>query len=266
MHAALSLSELQQQFMAALYDADVPGPATSIAGNGLAPEARLHIYRNSCNEIQTAALRTTYPAVLALVGKAFFDQSARGYRRAHPSHSGNLQAFGETFAEYLGTLTGCRSFPYLPDVAWLEWMRQQTVLAPDSQPIDLVESLDTSGGSQRIVLHPSLHLLESRYPVFTIWHYALQPTSARLVLDGGGESVVLWREDGEVAMATLDPASFACIAAFANGCSIDDAQTAAAVIDPDFDVAPCIESLLDRHLVTGIRPFATSPKEPAPCP
>ncbi|MBU6478733.1 MAG: putative DNA-binding domain-containing protein [Xanthomonadaceae bacterium] len=265
MHAALSLSELQQQFMAALYDADVPGPATSIAGNGLAPEARLHIYRNSCNEIQTSALRTTYPAVLALVGEAFFDQSARGYRRAHPSHSGNLQAFGETFAEYLETLTGCRSFPYLPDVARLEWLRQQTVLAPDSQPIDLVESLDTSGGSQRIVLHPSLHLLESRYPVFTIWHYALQPTSTRLVLDGGGESVVLWREDGEVAMATLDPASFACIAAFAHDYSLDDAQAAAMAVDPDFALVECVESLLQRRLITGIKPFVAPRKEPPTC-
>lgn len=269
MHAALSLPELQQQFMAALYDAGASGPITSITGNGLAPEARLRIYRNSCNENQTAALRTTYPAVLALVGEAFFDRSARGYRRAHPSHSGNLQAFGEAFAEHLETLTGCRSFPYLPDVARLEWLRQQTVLAPESQPIasdDLIESLDTSGGSQRIVLHPSLHLLDSRYPVFTIWHYALQPTSARLALDGEGESVVLWREDGEVAMATLDPASFACIAAFANGYTLDDAQVAAAAIDPDFDLAPCVESLLDRHLVAGIRPFATFPKELAPCP
>lgn len=91
MPIALSLPELERQFMAALYDAKTPGPLASIAGNGLNPEARLRIYRRSCNETQTATLRTTYPAMLALVGEAFFDQIARSYRHAHPSHSGNLQ-------------------------------------------------------------------------------------------------------------------------------------------------------------------------------
>lgn len=268
MHAVPSLPELQRQFLAALYDADESGPVASIAGNGLEPEARLRIYRNSCNEILTAALRTTYPAVLALVGAAFFDQTARGYRRAHPSRSGNLQAFGEAFAEHLETLTKCRSLPYLSDVARLEWLRQQTVLAPESQPVapdTLVESLDTSGGPQRIVLQPSLHLFASRHPVLTIWCYAVQPTSERLTLDGEGENVALWREDGDVAMAALDPASFACITALAQGGSLDDAQAAAAAIDPDFDLAPCMKSLLDRRLVTGTRPFTTSRKEPPTC-
>lgn len=268
MHAVPSLPELQRQFLAALYDAEESGPVAAIAGNGLTPEARLRIYRNSCNEIQTAALRITYPAVLALVGGDFFDQTARGYRRAYPSTSGNLQEFGAAFGEYLETLTACRSLAYLPDVARLEWLRQQTVLASGSQPIApdaLVESLDTSGGPQRIVLHPSLHLLDSRYPVFTIWHYALQPTSERLVLDGEGESVVLWREDGEVAMATLDPASFAFIAAFAHDYSLDDAQAAAMAVDPDFALVECVESLLQRRLITGIKPFVAPRKEPPTC-
>ena len=268
MGAAPSLPDLQREFLAALYDAGDPSPVVSIVGNGLAPGARLRIYSNSCNEIQTAALRTTYPAVLALVGEDFFDQTARGYRRAHPSTSGNLQEFGAVFAEHLETLTGCRSLPYMPDVARLEWLRQQTVLAPGSQPIApdaLIESLDTGGGPQRIVLHPSLHLLDSRYPIFTIWHYALQPTSARLALDGEGESVVLWREDGEVAMATLDPASFACVAAFVNDYSLDGAQAAATAVDPDFTLAECVECLLQHHLITGIKPFVAPCKEPPTC-
>lgn len=54
MHAASSLLELQRQFMAALYDPAESGPVTTIAGNGLAPEARMRIYRRSCNEVQTA--------------------------------------------------------------------------------------------------------------------------------------------------------------------------------------------------------------------
>lgn len=259
MHTASSLRELQQEFLAALYDNDEPGPVAVIAGNGLDPEARMRIYRNSCNEIQTAALRTSYPAVLALVGEAFFDQTARGYRRAHPSRSGNLQTFGDAFAEYLESLSACRSLPYLPDIARLEWQRQLTILAPDPAPVtpeDFAEAVRNTGGSLHIALQPSLHLLESCHPVFTIWRYALQPAFERLQLDGAGESVALWREDGEVAMVVLDPSSFACIAALAKGYSLSQAHAAAVTTDPEFDLASCMESLLDRRLVAGIRPFA----------
>lgn len=268
MHAAPSLPELQRIFLAALYDTVEPGPVASIKGHGLDPDARLRVYRRACNEIQTAALRTTYPAVLALVGEAFFDQTARGYRRAHPSTSGNLQEFGAAFAEYLETLTACRSLAYLADVARLEWLRQQTVLAPESQPIPsdaLTNRLNAARGLLQMVLHPSVRLFASRYAVLTIWRYAIQPTAERLTLGEEGERMALWREDGEVAMTVLDPASFTCIEALMQGLSLDAAQAAAMAVDPDFALAECVESLLQRRLITGVRPFVAPCEEPSAC-
>lgn len=268
MHAAPSLPELQREFLAALYDAGEPGPIASIEGHGLDPDARLRIYRRGCNEIQTAALRTTYPAVLALVGADFFDQTARGYRRAHPSTSGNLQEFGAAFAEYLETLVACRSLAYLPDVARLEWLRQQTALASESQPIlsdALADSLDAARAPLRMVLQPSVRLLASRYAVLTIWRYAIHPTAERLTLDEEGERVALWREDGEVAMTALHPASFACIEALSRGFSLDATQAAAVAVDPDFALAACVGSLQQHGLITGVKPFVAPRKEPPIC-
>lgn len=258
MNVAPSLRELQRQFLAALYDTEAPGPVACIAANGLAPAARLRIYRHGCNETQTAALRISYPAVLALVGYDFFDQAARGYRCAHPSTSGNLQAFGAELGDYLETLIACRVCPYLPDVARLEWLRQETILAPDAMAVAsdrFIERLQAATGPVRVVLHPSLHLIESCYPVLTIWHYALKPTPERLAL-GEGERVALWREDGEVAMGALDPASFACIVAMHGESSLDAAQAAAMALDPAFDLSACIDTLLEHGLVIGALPFA----------
>lgn len=268
MRVALSLHELQQQFMAALYDAAEPGPTATIAGNGLTPEARLRIYRRSCNETQTAALRTTYPAVLALVGDAFFDQAARSYRHAHPSRSGNLQAFGDDFSKYLATAPGCRSLPYLPDVARLEWLRQRAILAPAAASISpeaLGAATRETAESLRIVLHPSVHWLDSRYPVLAIWNYALRPADENLVLGKDGENVVLWRDEGEVAMDAVNPASFACIAAVAQGLTLGEARSAAESIDHDFDLDACLESLVAHGLVAGVRPYSASRREPPTC-
>ncbi|MEW9572281.1 putative DNA-binding domain-containing protein [Rhodanobacter sp. Si-c] len=268
MHAVPALPEWQRQFLDALYDADAPGPRAVILGNGLEPDARLRIYRHSSEAIHTGALRITYPAVLALVGEDYFDQAVRGYRGAHPSPSGNLQAFGTRFAEYLETLPDMDALAYLPDVARLEWLRQESALAADAEPTapdTFTNGLAHAGESLRIGLHPSVRLWASVHPILTIWRYAIQPTSERLVLDGEGEYVVLWREDSEVAMAGVDPASFTCIASLASGDTLDAAHAAAQARDPAFDLAACLASLCRQNLISAIDPFDESCEEPAPC-
>jgi hypothetical protein len=256
MDAKPALHELQTAFLAALFDDEAPGPVDSISGNGLTPEARLRIYRRSCNEIQTAALRTNYPAVLALVGQEWFEQAARRYRSRYPSHSGNLQRLGVHFADYLKTVPAGRTLPYLADVARLEWLRQETILATDSQVLkfdDFMACLDGSEGSLRIGLHACVQLLSSQYRVLTIWRFALDP-HGNLDLDGQGENVMLWREDGEVAMASVDVATFTYIAALASGASLEEAGMSATALDDCFDPAQCMNELIAHHLVTRALP------------
>jgi hypothetical protein len=261
MHTESALPEWQRQFLDALYDADARGPTAAVLGNGLEPDARLRIYRHSSEAIHTGTLRITYPAVLALVGEDYFDQAARGYRHAHPSRSGNLQAFGAGFAGYLEMLPDMRELAYLPDVARLEWLRQESALAADAEtagPDIAIDDLLDSDALLRVALHPSIRLLAGAHPVLTIWRYAMQPTPERLVLDGEGEHVVLWREAGEVAMAAVDPASFACIASLAHGHALDAAHAAAQARDPGFDLAACLASLFRQSLVTAIHPLNAS--------
>ncbi|TAN09272.1 MAG: DUF2063 domain-containing protein [Burkholderiaceae bacterium] len=255
MAATLSLLECQRQFLAALYDERVADAAQAIAGNGLAPEARLRIYRHSSEQTHVAALRTTYPAVLALVGAAFFEQTALGYRRANRSPSGNLQAFGAGFAAYLETLAALQAWPYLPDVARLEWLRQEAALAGDAERLS-VDALDralaAAGETARIPLRPGVRLLASRHAVLTIWRYAIQPTEARLALPPQGERVVLWRAGGEVAMAELDRASFACVAALATGETLAAACARARALDVGFDSTACLDSLAKNGLLSAV--------------
>lgn len=258
MDTAISLHDLQQQFIAALYDVNAPGPVAAIAGNGLTAAARVRIYRSTCNQSQTSALRVTYPAVRALVGDEFFDQTAHGYRSAYPSRSGNLQAFGAELGDYLDTLASCRPYPYLPDVARLEWLRQETILAPDASTVvsrALLDRAQTATAPMHVELHPSLHLVRSPYPILRIWNYALHPSSDDLIL-GDGECVALWREDSEVAMGVVDPASFVCIAAMQQGATLGAARSSAMELDLDFDLSECVGTLLKHHLITGILPFA----------
>lgn len=255
MHTVPTLPELQHRFLDALYDDAAPGPIETIAGNGLEPSARLRIYRHSCDQIQTGALRAAYPAVLALVGTAFFDQTAHGYRHAYPSGSGNLQDFGAGFADYLASLSSLDSYPYLPDVARLEWRRQLAALASDAVTVDAALSADVAMASpERLTLrlHPSVQLLSSHYAVLTLWQWCQDPSATPPAADAS-EQVLLWRDGSEVAMAALDPATFRCIDMLAAGHDVPMAQSAAYKVDNAFHLESCLRDLLAQGLAVPIR-------------
>ncbi|MBS0455995.1 MAG: putative DNA-binding domain-containing protein [Proteobacteria bacterium] len=257
MSDASSLRDLQNRFLAALYDGDRAAAAALVEGAGLDAEARVRVYRNSGTLTHTETLRTTYPAVLALVGEDFFESAAMRYRRAHPSHSGNLQDFGSEFAAFLESLPGAQQLEYLADVARLEWLRQEVVLAADITPLHATALQDVpvaSRGALCLELDPSVRLFASRHAVLTLWRYAMGAHSERLQLPAEGERIVLWRSGAEVAMTAVDAASLVCIAALSQGASIDAATCQALASDPDFDVAACIGSLMEESLIVFIHP------------
>lgn len=251
MPAAPALRELQRGFADAMLGRG-DAAARWVAGAGLAPAARLRVYANAITGTQTETLRVTYPAVRALVGEDFFEVAAARYRLQHPSTRGNLQAFGDTFAEFLAAMPEAAALAYLPDVARLEWLRQECALAADAAPIDPAALAAPGGdGPLRLVLHPSLRLLASAHPLLTIWRYAIAPEGGRLQLDGRGEQVVLWRDGGNVALAAMDTASYACVAALAAGRDLDAAHAEALAADADFDLATCLHSLIAQGLVVA---------------
>ncbi|MBU6247770.1 MAG: putative DNA-binding domain-containing protein [Xanthomonadaceae bacterium] len=257
MHVVPALLELQSRFLDALYDDAEAGPTEALVGAGLDPAARLRIYRHAAAQIHADALRATYPALLALVGEAFFEQVGVHYRRAHPSRSGNLQAFGAHFADFLESLQATGTLPYLGDVARLEWQRQQAALAGTAEALSagvVGEAFAGVDGAVRIALHPSVRRFASPHPVLSIWQYAMQPSPGRLTLPEHGDRLLLWRSEAEVAMAPIDAASFACIGALLCGVTLDAAHAAARAKDSAFDLPACITSLVAQELVVAITP------------
>lgn len=257
MPSAPSLHEWQQHFMNAVYGQYRVDDSDWIVGAGLDPAARLRIYQHSSEQIHAAALGTAYPVTLALAGEAFFEQTARRFRVTHPAAQGNLQRYGEGLGDFLESMPEAKGVPYLGDVARLEWLRQEAALAAAAPPLstdEFVQVLACAEGDAHVALHPSVRLFASRYPVVTLWRYAMQPDGERLKFAGTGEHVLLWREAGQVAMAVLQAASFACIEALARGLSLDDAHDAAHFVDPSFNLPDCMASLLGNGLIVAFNP------------
>jgi hypothetical protein len=227
------LASLQRDFMARLYD-DAP-----------AGDPRVQIYRHNLRANLGAALAATFPVVQRLVGDVFFAAAAERFVHASPSTSGDLHAYGERFPDFLDADPHAQALAYLGDVARLEWARAQAFHAPDARPFDFeaLTSLDESKRARiRLHLHASVQVIDSAWPVLSIWEANQAPRDGSV--DGAwAPQVVLVHREGTLVHSRAierDEASF--LQALARGAPLEQAM----------DVL-CEPASLDGRLLEAIR-------------
>jgi hypothetical protein len=197
-----SLRELQSDVMRALLgepDRAVP----LIVARGIAPEHALGVYANNARTNFIESLMSSYPAIRRLVGEDYFLKVARGFHSHHPSRSGDLQTAGARFAEYLSELHGDDEFRYLSEVARLEWLVQETLLAADHGPLDLAKLGAVAAGDYddlRFCLHPSARLFASEFPCLNIWEANVGSDAEPELIDlgTGPDRALLVRNNGQL--------------------------------------------------------------------
>jgi hypothetical protein len=219
-----SLLELQRSFAASLRD--------SRAACAVSPAANLSIYRNNAESSFRGALEISFPVLQRRVGADYFRQLAHQYRRAFPSRSGDLHWIGRSFAEFLaGHLRG-GDFAWLADLARLEWTCEEAAIvaglpAAGSAVLAAVAPEDLE--RVRFGLQPSLKLVTSAFPVFSVW-FANQIDNAPPVDQSrAGESGLVRIRDDAIEVQTLAPDLFAYLSATAGGATLGEAMTAAAL-------------------------------------
>jgi hypothetical protein len=169
--------------------------------------ARFEVYRASFEANLGNALRDTYPVVNRLVGEDYFSQVARAYLRAHPSRSGDLHAFGAEFESFLAAQDSAEDFPYLPDVARLEWLAHQAFHAADVEPLTLSALAELpSDAYGDLCLLPSARLMHSEFPVHRIWQVNQESRAGDAVvrLEEGGVRLAASRVGLEIVLLPLE--------------------------------------------------------------
>ncbi len=256
MRTAPSLAELQHEFAANVLHG---GHAieTYVQGNGLSAAQRMQIYQHIIENTLAEALQTAYPAVRLLVGDDFFELAADRYMRACPPASGNLQDYGGQFSVFLQTMEEAASLAYLPDIARLEWARQQSLLAADADALEAQETafrLQYLGNHpMQMSLHPSVQLVRSSHPIFDIWHFCMHPGDQQLQLDAAGQSVLLWRDGEQIAMQLMDAPAAAFLEAVSAGMEMHRAfADVRAQGHADFDLSELLPLLTANRLIIDI--------------
>lgn len=251
-----SLLELQHAFADSMLGEYYP-LAACVRPHGLKAEQRLQVYRNIVMITATDALRTSYPAVLALVGEEFFSVAATRYLHTYPSQSGNLQDYGAHFADFLAVMPEALSLDYLADVARLEWARQQAYLAGESAPLDSSRAGAVVNSGLHLLLRPDVHLISSLHPVLDIWRFSQAPSPEGLSLGTGGQHILVWRDKDQVAMQAIDQPASRFIVALIEGASMDKAYAKATEDETEFDLQGLITLLLHHQLICAIEEHTT---------
>lgn len=257
-----SLRELQRHFAEAMHGR-ADGIVPAIDGGALGAKARVAIYRHAIAATRVRALSETYPAVLALVGEAFFERLAHRYSDLYPSRSGDLCAYGARFAQFVAqSPEAIEPVPYLADVAHLEWLRQEAALAADADrgPEALRPPVaGTDPARLRAALHPGLRSMRSVFPVFSIHRWRDSPGEPAPQLDAGPECGLIWRSGDEVAQGTIHPASYAFVEVLRKGGTLSAATAAGELLDDGFRARDCLGDLLGRGLIVDFTREARKP-------
>lgn len=246
-----TLLELQTGFRSGVLEQGEAPILPEIADDGLAPAARLSIYRNHVFTTLTSALEATFPVVCRLVDERFFAYAAHEYIRDHSPRVRCLFEYGASFADFLGAFPPCRDLSYLPDVARLEWAMNEALHAADAPPFEAsrlaaVPPDDTPNLILR--LDPALRLIASPWPIDDIWA-ANQPDSdpdARIDLDAGGVRLQIRRAGDRVLFRRVDAPSFTFLRALADGERLSDAADAALGEDSTFDLVTALRALISE--------------------
>ncbi len=250
------LRELQERFSEGIFDPQAASVTALIRANGLTGARRLQVYRNNVFTGFTEALRAVYPVIERLTGEAFFEAIAHQYIRNTPNRVGNLHEFGDDFGGLLAAHPACAGFPYLADVARLEWAYHDAYHAADHAPLDLAtlgrvdpEHYDTLV----FALHPAVRLVSSRYPILRIWEvnqpdYPHEPV---VDLDAGGARVLVYRRDWDIEFRALEAAEYEFLSALEKGQSLGDASRAAWQSNADFDLDACLVTHVTNAIIVG---------------
>jgi uncharacterized protein (UPF0276 family) len=246
-----SSADLQATFSQALFNAAAEDQILAHLTGGT---DRFSLYRGNLSATWNKVLSTAFPVTRQLLGDEFFTALTRAFGMAQPSDSPDLNQFGAAFAGFLAGFQHVADYPYLPDMARLEWALHRTHYAPDGMALapDALAALSPDAFElARFSLHPAASLFASSWAVVPLWQ-AHQPEGGDFPADMATPSAAaLARPRWKTELAPLDPAQHAALAALAAGASMGEALDAAFDLDEQFDIAGNLRQWLALGLLAA---------------
>lgn len=212
------LQTLQKYFQDYLFDRSHLIESHIVDAIPVSAKMRLDIYRDGYYLRLLEAMSQDYDVLRALITEETFDQWAREYIQAYPSHFRSIRWYGKEFSDFLKQKTDQN---YLIEMAKFEWLLTESFDAADSPVI----SMDTMAAIppenwplMRFELHPSLRQLTLSSNAVAIWqsykdkNQLLTPEEAETPAPW-----IIWRKEYDILFCSLTPAENSMIQALIQG-------------------------------------------------
>ena len=242
----------QTSFAHALLDRTSDMPAGLVSHSSARPTKRFGVYRNNVSSGLVQALAIRFPAVEAIVGKAFFAAMARAYIESEPPLSPVLLHYGSSFAAFVAAFEPAQGLPYLADVVRLENARVDAYHAADVVPLapDTLATFATDRiESVTFKFHPSFAIVRSAYPIVTIWAMNSGELQPAPIDDRPGEDALVVRPLLSVLTRRLPPGGAAFLEALARGDTLVMAGEAAFHDAAAFDLGANLAGMFESGVV-----------------
>ncbi|MFD1612406.1 DNA-binding domain-containing protein [Sphingomonas tabacisoli] len=210
----------------------------------------LAVYRNNWLCATTDALADLYPTVHRLVGNEAFEGVALDYARHDPPASPILSRYGADFPDFLCDQAWVEDLPYLPDVAAIDRLYLEALLAADAPPLDpatLAAIAPTDWATLRLGTHPAMRIGWFTTPAPSIWLAHRDGDPGELAPEWRAEGILLTRPGLSVEARAIDRAEHRLLFGMRLGETVGEAALATANLYPTSDFA----GLFARTLESG---------------
>ncbi len=239
-------------FSRALLSVTEIGALVQAKGSEARIAAGVAVYRNNVRAAYLRALKDSFPVVARLVGDGFFRFLAHEYFHAHPPSSRLVACYGDQLPAFITRFEHAASLPYLADVARLEiaWLRAyHAAEARSLRPDELLECIGADPQSARLTLHPSISLLSSPHPFYSVWRHNHERREGNLQLPSAGERVLVVRPDAEVIVAPVTAATWRALESLATGATLGEVIDVALGERPVASPTEVLQDLLSHGII-----------------
>lgn len=238
-----------------LFDAD--HIFSDIKGKTIAEKsARLSVYKNNVFHSLTEALQEIFPLTQTMLGEVCFKVLCCRYISDSPQAEPILSKYGHQFASHLAKQSELADYPYLSELANLEYQLLQLTHQQESvilTPADIAQKIDTEIKSIEHSLWdfaPYIDLMELAYPIGTLYQHLTENEDANIQIDWSKkEWLVLCKSALWGTFYSISEQEWQMLKQLQAGSSLSEATQYIS----EEEWVPMLQSMIQKPLFTAVR-------------
>jgi hypothetical protein len=210
-------------------------------------QGAMAVYRNTVLHGSSEALRANFPVVEQVLGAEMFERVAVDFAAECPPRRPVLALYGGRFADWLEEQPWAVELPYLADVARIERLRVECLMAADAAPLPNERVREAIRLPQaRLCLHPSVRFGWLRTPAMSIWLAHQRPIASEIAPEWKAEGALFVRPSAFVVHSPrIGRAAHRMLFGIRLGETLNASMAAASRLYPGEDCAAVFASLVN---------------------